>query len=64
MGVMVFIPLKIGSGIDVPARTLSVKTSETDLKVVYMNRSMKTSATKGNTSKVLHTYGVYIGIMP
>jgi hypothetical protein len=31
---MMFIPLKTGSGINVPAQTLSMKTREADLKVV------------------------------
>jgi hypothetical protein len=31
---MVFIPLKTGSGINVPAQTLPMKTSGADLKVV------------------------------
>jgi hypothetical protein len=55
---MVFISLKIKSGKDVPARTLSMKTTKADLKGMYSNRSMKTSVTIGVTSAVLHTYGV------
>jgi hypothetical protein len=57
-GVMVFIPLKTRSEMNVPARTLPVKTREADRKVVQMNNSMKTVATNGSTSAVLHTSGV------
>jgi hypothetical protein len=42
---MVFIPLKIESRDYVPAQTLTMKTVEADLKVVYSYKSTKTSTT-------------------
>jgi hypothetical protein len=54
----VFVPLNIESAGNVPAKTLSKKTTKVDFKVVLSNRSMKTSTTIDGTSTVLHTYDV------